>query len=130
MQLIIRDLIYRSPLKYRGRCSGVVLSAICGVYRSCPATPPHSSMRRRRRIVRLPDLPAKSRRIAIINSRTSPHPVRDGSTRPPLRRTIGAAEATYQYSSVTDRGDRMGRAATSPNLKLLLEKETRRCRRL
>ena len=41
-----------------------------------------------------------------------------------------AAEATYQYSSVTDRGDRMGRAATSPNLKLLLEKETRRCRRL
>ncbi len=41
----------------------------------------------------------------------------------------GAAEATCQYSSVTDRGNRMGRAATSPNLKLLLEKETRRCRR-
>ena len=40
-----------------------------------------------------------------------------------------AAEATYQYSSVTDRGNRMGRAAASPNLKLLLEKETRRCRR-
>ena len=40
-----------------------------------------------------------------------------------------AAEATCQYSSVTDRGNRMGRAAASPNLKLLLEKETRRCRR-
>mgnify|MGYP007067619348 CR=1 FL=1 len=41
-----------------------------------------------------------------------------------------AAEATCQYSSVTDRENRMGRAAASPNLKLLLEKETRRCRRL
>ena len=40
-----------------------------------------------------------------------------------------AAEATCQYSSVTDRENRMGRAAASPNLKLLLEKETRRCRR-
>ena len=56
-------------------------------------------------------------------------PARGGSAHPPLRRTIGAAEATCQYSSVTDRGNRMGRAAASPNLKLLLEKETRRCRR-
>ena len=84
-----------------------------------PSAPPHRIVRRRQRLSNLPDLPAKSRRIAIIDSRTTL------CSAAPDR----AAEATYQYSSVTDRGNRMGRAAASPNLKLLLEKETRRCRR-
>ena len=45
-----------------------------------PSAPPH-------RLSNLPDLPAKSRRIAIIDSRTSSHSARDGSAHPLLRRT-------------------------------------------
>ena len=42
--------LFHCSFKYRVRCSGVILSAICGVYRSCPAR--HSAapiVRRRRR---------------------------------------------------------------------------------
>ena len=52
-----------------------------------PSAPPHRIVRRRQRLSNLPDLPAKSRRIAIIDSRTSSHSARDGSAHPLLRRT-------------------------------------------
>ena len=52
-----------------------------------PSAPPHRIVRRRQRLSNLPDLPAKSRRIAIIDSRTSAHSARDGSAHPLLRRT-------------------------------------------